>query len=53
MPTATSGAKAGEPVEAAAADVAELTCRQPTIRSVSVAPDDDLDGDQETEVLTL
>ncbi|SHM11822.1 type I polyketide synthase AVES [Actinacidiphila paucisporea] len=36
-----------------AAEVAELICQQLTIRSVSAAPDDDLDGDQETEVLTL
>jgi acyl carrier protein len=35
-----------------AADVAELICQQLTIRSVSAAPEDDLD-DQETEVLTL
>ncbi|WSR60543.1 type I polyketide synthase [Streptomyces sp. NBC_01198] len=36
-----------------AAEVAELICQQLTIRSVSAAPDDDFDGDQETEVLTL
>ncbi|WUH89178.1 type I polyketide synthase [Streptomyces sp. NBC_00433] len=36
-----------------AAEVAELICQQLTIRSVSAAPGDDFDGDQETEVLTL